>query len=299
MTDFWGDRKLARQHLAIGNIARAYELDPTLSRQGNPSMALDAAPSSKPTLPRVGPLALARADRNLRRAEELQEFNTFLDRSFQRKHEPPPIRRGINIMKRSTGLTAALANRLFQRQRGDSGFVEPSSGLALDGARRRGRDEERSSLTTKAIDAIDRALVHVEAVRDDESKLNCDRLEDYLHEAIKIIQSIKHDRAEDDEREDEERFGPLLGDEDEDEIPNGPEGGPSSVRDRRRGRDGVSAPAVAMKRRPNAFDRVGEVPPRSVETLRRERIDRDHRRDFEGASDHAFDADMLMQRDTR
>lgn len=40
---FPGDRRLARQHLVLGNYARAYELDPSLRRQGRPSMALDAA----------------------------------------------------------------------------------------------------------------------------------------------------------------------------------------------------------------------------------------------------------------
>ncbi|MGH8319792.1 MAG: hypothetical protein ACREUL_17785 [Steroidobacteraceae bacterium] len=131
------------------------------------------------------------------------------------------------------------------------------------------------------------------------------------------------DRAEDDEEDDAERFGPPLGDEDDDVPPRrwgaeqDGEPAPASRQDqwerlsaqerhdrqtvgdrrRRRARDGISAPPMALKRQAPARDGVGETRPRSVATLEGRGGERDHRGDSAShAGDSAgFNADELFQ----
>lgn len=184
--------------------------------------------------------------------------------------------------RQSRGLSAAAENQLFQRRPGDPGYrYESAAELALD-SRRRARDEDDPAEVAR--ENLAKAMIHLEAVKSGESEFDPERLHGYVDGALRALGPS----AGQDDEDDEERFGPQL-DEDRDEVVNpGGEGGPSSIRSR----DGISAPPMALRRRAPARDGVGEVPARSVVTTRGERSERDHRADFQPATDHALDGDM-------
>jgi hypothetical protein len=142
MAVYPGDRRLAAQHLRLGNRERAYELDPSL-RSRVTRMANDSA-------------ADAMIDR-------------VISAAIHRVTARRPTLRTNSVPKRpARGLTAAQHNSLFQLRPGDPGYQETRGAHALDespavaGLIRRAlvrlRDEPDADDIAAACEHLERAL---------------------------------------------------------------------------------------------------------------------------------------------
>jgi hypothetical protein len=248
-----GDRRLARSHLE-----RAYELDPSLRPDQQPSSsgALDAATEES---------IIARALRAVRTAAAPRRAT---------KRTPPMFD----------------SNKLFQLRPGDPGYREPRSrrhaldATEPDGAREHLEHARRhvslvadgnAELDVERLRGyLDRALEALgeepegEDDRED-GRLHKDQVTDPVgHGGPPTIRRGHEEEGADTEEDDEREFGPRLGDRrrarDEEELGETPAVSAVSTRDRRR----------------RARDAMGETPARSSVSLKGLRRRVDHRDDF-------------------
>jgi hypothetical protein len=145
MAVYPGDRRLAAQHLRLGNYERALELDPSLRSRVN-GMAADSA-------------AEAIIDRVISAA---------IHRETHAADRRPTLRTKPVQKRPARGLTAAQHNSLFQLRPGDPGYQETRGAHALDespavaGLIRRAlvrlRDEPDADDIAAACEHLERAL---------------------------------------------------------------------------------------------------------------------------------------------
>lgn len=269
-----GDRRLARQHLALGNRARAFEFDPSLraQEQRRAARALDAAFDS--TIERSVRAAVRKATSPKRKPTAMSRSRRFnASALFQRE----PSRSGEAF----AAIVSASKNPLeYWRQK-----VATATSIA------RGHAFDSASDHEAALEHLERMARHIDT-RGGTAEFD----PGYMARCFAAMLEAMGEGAEDEDplRDDDstaqERHRAATGEgegEDEEWEGGGREGGPSLLagRDRRRARDAM-----------------GETPARSVASLTDERRAPDHRNDFrsakQGGADAAlaFDADRLFQR---
>jgi hypothetical protein len=209
-----GDRRLAAQHLRLGNYERAYELDPSL-RSRVTTMAADSA-AADAMIDRVISAAIHR------------ETHAAARRSTLRTK---PVQK-----RPARGLTAAQHNSLFQLQPGDPGYQETRGAHALDAA------------PDEAAQHIRHAINHVSCVASGNAELDAERLRGYLESALECLGGDGADENLDDRddadevTEGDKHGGPTrirARDEDDDDVAGGRWETPGKNPSKELGRDGV------------------------------------------------------------